>query len=116
MGAEEDRMQLQIDRLAAAVNGLTERVSRSETRQEENHKQNRSDIHTLRNMHQVIIDTLHEGMDKIADRLGDDYKELRTDVVSLKIQSARTLGYAAGVAGAAVVIFEVAKWVIESHK
>lgn len=108
-------MQPQIDNLTRAMQALGERVSSMETRQKENHTQNRGDIHRLNNGQQDLLDALHTGLDKIADRIGGRMDIIQADIVSLKVQFSRAMGYAAGVSALAVLIFEIAKTYIEKR-
>jgi len=108
-------MQLQIDQLTAAVRSQAERIASMETRQEANHNQNRGDIHRLNNAQQDLLDALHDGLEKIADKIGGKMDRITGDVVTLKVQFSRAMGYAAGMAAIAVLIFEFAKTFIEKH-
>ncbi len=106
-------MQVQMDRFADNLQTLSERVSRMETRQDENHKQNRGDIHRINNAQQDLLDALHEGLEKIADKVGGRMDVFQGQIITLRVQFARAIGYAAGMAAVCVVIIEVAKAIIE---
>lgn len=100
-------MQEQINILATKVAGLA-------VLQGSNHKENRKDIHILRNAQQDLMDALIAGLDKIADKIGDRMDKIANDVVDLKVKYAKAYGYAIGVAAASAVVFQLVKWGLTS--
>ena len=99
-------MQQQINELSREVSSLT-------ALQKANHEQNQKEIHRLNNAQQDLLDTLTIGLEKIADKIGGRIDIIQTEVVSLKVQFARMIGYATGMAALAVGVAELAKFIIE---
>jgi FtsZ-binding cell division protein ZapB len=90
---EERHMQTQINALAREVAALS----------------------AENNMYQDILDAMHEGFEKIADKVGGRMDTLQVEVTSLKVQFARVMGYAAGMAAVAVSLIEIAKAFLVKH-
>lgn len=99
-------MQIQINKLAAEVGSLS-------ATQIANHAENRKDIHRLFNGQQNLVDSVTNGLEKIADKIGDRLSKVETEVVSLKISWARSVGYVMGISAAGAVVFEVVKLILE---
>lgn len=99
-------MQQQINALAERVAGLT-------STQTANHAENRRDITRLANAQQDLLDALTAGLERIGDKIGGRITLIDDRVTNLRLQFARAMGYAAGMAAVAVFIFEVAKSIIE---
>lgn len=97
------------------INALAREVAALSAEQKSNHSQNRSDIHRLNNMYQDILDAMNNGFEKIADKVGGRMDTIQVEVTSLKVQFARVMGYAAGMAAVAVSLIEIAKAFLVKH-
>ncbi len=91
------------------INNLSREVSALTSLQKANHDQNQKEIHRLSNAQQDLMDTLTEGLDKIADKIGGRMDKIQGDVVSLKVQFARAMGYACGAAAIVALLSEILK-------
>jgi len=99
-------MQIQINKLASEVGAL-------EATQKANHAENRKDIHRLFNGQQALVDSVTNGLDKIADRIGDRISKVEADVVQIKINWAKAVGYVMGISVLGAVVFELVKVILE---
>jgi len=110
-------MQIQINKLTTEVSALdaTQRANHSAISilQDANHKENRKDIHRLFNGQQALVDSVTNGLEKIADRMGDRMSKVESDVVQIKINWAKAVGYVTGISVLGAVVFELVKVVLE---
>lgn len=117
-------MQAEITDLAGRLGKLETRFDGSEKRRDEQHAQNRRDIHDLRGTLQTQFEKLSlsfsESIDKMSDRLSDSIdKAIKPlaeqqarhgeDIIDLRLKWAKASGYAAAGAVGAGLLFEAAK-------
>lgn len=95
------------------INKLTTEVSALDATQKANHSENRKDIHRLFNGQQALVDSVTNGLEKIADRIGDRISKVESDVVQIKISWAKAVGYVMGISVLGAVVFELVKVVLE---
>lgn len=88
-------------------------ISELKATQIANHRQNRSDIHALRDGQQTILEVMRVGLDKIADRIGERCISIEKDVIDLRLKWAKATGYAVGVSALGAVVFEGVKILLE---
>lgn len=106
----EMAMQIQVNKLASEVGVLT-------ATQKANHEENRKDIHRLFNGQQALVDSVTNGLDNIANKIGDRIGKVEGNVLDLRVRWAKAAGYVMGISalGAAVgaVFFEAVKVALE---
>lgn len=117
-------MQRELTALANRVGMLETRFESSEEKRNEQHDQNRKDIHDLRGTLQTQFERLSNSfsasIEKMSDRLSENIKEAikpithvqakhEDQIVNLRLQWAKATGYAAAGAVGAGFLFEAAK-------
>lgn len=96
-----------------AQEGMEKRLASLEALQAAQHQQNRGDIHRLFNGQQTILDAMRDGLDKIADKIGERCSSIEEEVIDLRLKWAKATGYAVAVSALGAVVFELVKTWIE---
>lgn len=89
------------------INELSKEVASLKTLQATQHAQNRSDIHSLRNGQQSMLDALMNGMEKIAEKIDKRLVPIEHSVRTLELKWAKAAGYAMAVAALISIVFKV---------
>lgn len=96
------------------INTLAEKVAALTALQKANHEENRRDIHRLNNANQTLLDSLAEGLDKIASKIDQRLSPVEGAVHELQIAWAKATGYILALSAVAGVVFAMASEAVRS--